>query len=245
MNCVIVDDNLDVINTIKLIFNSHIPNCKIIGEAHTILEGKECIDQLKPDLVFLDIQLPDGKGFEILKTVKHKNFFVVVMTMFGEYAKDVINDSFIKTRTEQFLYKPFKTYELLAVVSKINFKKNNLKKAISNHIEDTIKLATAKEIYFPKFKDIIYVRANGAYAFFWIPSINNTHELHIQGTLGDYCTVFPKKDFCRISQSDLINLHTVTRIDRRNMTVELKGTNRKPKITAKYKNELLKALECL
>ena len=113
MKAVIIDDEAHARDTIRTIVESQVKNISIIGEAENVLTAIKLIDKKKPDIIFLDINLPDGNSFDILKKISHKNFKVIFITAYQEYAIQAI-----KFSAFDYLLKPINPSELIQAVNK-------------------------------------------------------------------------------------------------------------------------------
>jgi len=86
INIVIVDDEIDAVKSIELIVNEYCSNAKVVGTANSAIEGKNVILEKKPDLVFLDIEMPRGSGFDLLEMLPERNFEVIFITAYNNFA---------------------------------------------------------------------------------------------------------------------------------------------------------------
>jgi two-component system LytT family response regulator len=86
LKAVIVDDEKDAVDFINSIIGEYCPGLKVIGKAYDVKDGVQVIKDLKPDLVFLDVEMPHGTGFDLLTQFPEKEFDVVFITAFKEDA---------------------------------------------------------------------------------------------------------------------------------------------------------------
>jgi len=121
LKTVIIDDELLAVESIELIVKDFCPDIKIVGTANTIDEGKNVILKKQPDLVFLDIEMPRGSGFDLLERFPVRKFDVIFITAHHKYKiKSENYDIF------EYLLKPIDIDELKKVVNKvIDFRKKN------------------------------------------------------------------------------------------------------------------------
>lgn len=198
-------------------------NIEIIAESAFVKNGVELIDTLKPDIVFLDIELEDGNGFEILNMVKNQNFKVIFTTAYSQYAIKAFKYSAI-----DYLLKPIdpltlqntlkRTIEILKVDKEyrelLEVLKYNLKEK-----EQKIVIKTADKSHVFHTKDIIRLEADGAYTIF---KTNNENVIvsknlkHYQSLLGN--------DFIRCHQSHLVNTNYIKGLNKNNQ-LQLKNND--------------------
>ena len=189
------------------------PTIKIIGEADSVAAGIEVMDALEPQVVFLDIQLTDGTGFDILEKLAERNKTitsnVVFITAHEQYAIKAFRFSAL-----DFLLKPVDPEELQKVIEKIETvleKKNdyshidllleNIRKNVDNF--KRIALSTSDGIHLFDISDIIRCESADNYTKFYI---RNNKPILISKTLKEYEELLKEHNFERIHQSHLINL---------------------------------------
>ena len=117
LNCVVVDDSaIQRLSIVKLVENH--PSLNLIAEYSSALETKNGLNTNQVDLIFLDIEMPYGNGFDLLERIKNINFEVVFITAYSNYAIKAINLS-----ASSYILKPIDIDELVNAVNKI--KENN------------------------------------------------------------------------------------------------------------------------
>ena len=190
------------------------PSIKIIGEADSVSTGVEALQRLNPQVVFLDIQLNDGTGFDILEQVAEKNKAIqsniVFITAHEQYAIKAFRFSAL-----DFLLKPVDPEELQKVIEKIETvveKKNdfshidllleNIRKNVDNF--KRIALSTSDGIHLFDISDIIRCESEDNYTRFYV---KNHKPILISKTLKEYEELLTEHNFERIHQSHLINLN--------------------------------------
>lgn len=214
IKALIIDDEKSSRDTLRGFVENYCEDIKIIGEAESAEQGIEQIKKLKPNLIFLDIELPLGSGFDLLEACKHVNFEVIFTTAHDQYALRAI-----KACALDYLLKPISVMELKTAVSKISqrgltgttqpqvgaFVENisNLNKQLSN-----IVLPTLDGFLVVKISDIIRCEADKNYTFF---IFTNNRKVLVSKTLKDFEELLQDMDFIRIHQSHLINASHVQR----------------------------------
>ena len=213
ISVVVIDDEPKARETIINILQLSPTKLKIIGQADDVKSGFDVINTQKPDLVLLDINLPDGTGFDLLKKFEKINFKVVFITAHEEYAVIAFKFSALN-----YILKPVASGELLQSVEKasesIHKEETELKlSAFLSNLDKIRKivLKTAKSIHIVNVKDIIHCAAEGNYTNFYL---DNGEKLMVSKTLKDYSEMLEQAGFFRTHQSHLVNLDHISRYDK-------------------------------
>jgi len=213
MNAVIVDDEATVRNTIKSLINENFPDISVVATAGSIQEGCETIMNNKPDLLFLDIELPDGTGFDLLKKFPQVTFKIIFVTGHQEYALDAI-----KVSALDYVLKPIDTDELVSAIEKarevINQEEQNLKLlALSENLQckkvlKRIILHTADHLQLVSVPDIVRAEADSNYTLFWL---SGNRKIMVSKTIKEFDSLLANSGFIRVHQSHLVNLEHIDR----------------------------------
>jgi two-component system LytT family response regulator len=213
IKAVIIDDESFVRNDIKdKLINKFNDDIAIVGEAKSVEEGRVLIDKIKPNLVFLDINLGDGLGFDILKSVTYKEFDVIFVTGFDDHAIKAI-----KVGALDYILKPIDDDEFKASV--IKALANNEKKDLSQHFEVSndyltgkekkrIILKTADSVYAVHEDDIYYCKSDGNYTTFHTAK---DERIVISKSIKKVEQLLSEDIFIRCHQSYLVNRRHVQR----------------------------------
>ncbi|HEY0045735.1 MAG TPA: LytTR family DNA-binding domain-containing protein [Flavobacterium sp.] len=212
ITALLIDDDINLRNGMKSLLSRYAPEIKIIGEADSVESGVEAMQDLRPQVVFLDIQLGDGTGFDILEQTAAKtgksSSHIVFITAHEQYAIKAFRFSAL-----DFLLKPVDPEELEKVIGKINSVVNsndyahidllleNIRKKVDNF--KRIALSTSEGIHLFEVSDIIRCESEDNYTKFYI---KNHKPILISKTLKDYEDLLKDHGFERIHQSHLINL---------------------------------------
>ena len=209
----LIDDDANLRQGMKALLERYASDIEIIGEADSVKTGTIAIEKLQPQVVFLDIQLNDGTGFDILERVTKSqgklSSHIVFITAHEQYAIKAFRFSAL-----DFLLKPVDPEELQKVVEKIkailNQKENfehidllleNIRKKVDNF--KRIALSTSDGIHLFEISDIIRCESEDNYTKFYI---KNHKPILISKTLKEYEELLAEHGFERIHQSHLINL---------------------------------------
>ncbi|MFC2119185.1 LytR/AlgR family response regulator transcription factor [Bacteroidota bacterium] len=206
IKAIIVDDEENSISTLNMLLENYCPQVEIIGKAMTHREAVSTIDELKPDLVFLDISMPDGDGFEVLESVTYRSFEVIFITAYNQYALRAFEFSAI-----DYLLKPVDYKKLKAAVER--FSKINTNELFDSRVgvlkenlqsqSHRIILSSMEGFDIYEISDIVRCEANGSYTNFYF---NNKQKLITSKTLNNFEKLLSDLSFSRIHSKHLVNL---------------------------------------
>ncbi len=213
LNAVLIDDEGSSLNSLKQKILNHCPDIKILAACTKPEEGLSRIEELKPDIVFLDIEMPIMNGFTLLQNLHYKNFELIFVTAYDRYAIKAI-----KFSAMDYLMKPVETEELKQTVAKVLEKRKNtpnqklefLLENLSSPKKEFKKIAVSswEGLQFIKLEDIVYMEASGNYTNVFI--LKQKKYLSSR-TLKDYEELLPSDTFIRIHNSYIINKDYIER----------------------------------
>jgi two-component system LytT family response regulator len=213
----IIDDENRTRDLIAKMINSFGLNIEAFPIGENVQSGIKAIEEMNPDIVFLDIQMPDGTGFDVLKAVKNKNFEVVFITAHEEFAIKAIKFSAL-----DYLLKPIDPIELKLAVEKaikaVDEKHEDIQfDALQHNMQPNQKrrlvLKTQESVHVVELHEIIRCEADRNYTSFFLVG---GKKILVSKTLKEYETLLTQHNFLRIQQSHLINLDYVDRYDKGN-----------------------------
>lgn len=206
---VIVDDERHGRDVIKNLFNDYLEEFEIVGEADSIDTAINLITEYSPKLVFLDIELNNHSGFDLLDSFEQINFEVIFATAYNYYAIKAIKfsalDYLLKPiDSEEFVLaiERFKRKTSLNNIAQLNILKENIKKAKP----DKLALPTDNGYVFVTVNDIIRCQGESNYTHFFLKSKSDITTCH---TLGEYEDLLADYNFFRVHKSHLINMSHV------------------------------------
>ena len=188
-----------------------------IPEGENVQSAIQAIKKHQPDIVFLDIQMPDGTGFDVIRSIENKNFEVIFITAHEEFAIKAIKFSAL-----DYLLKPVDTAELKAALEKAleqvdNRKENSqfdaLQKNINPNEKRRLVLKTQESVHVVDLDDIIRCEADRNYTSFFL---EGGKKILVSKTLKEYETLLSAHNFLRVQQSHLVNIDYVDRYDKKN-----------------------------
>ena len=212
LTAIIIDDETSSRNALRQKLNNHCKNVLIIAECENGEEGIENIEKKKPDVVFLDVEMPRMNGFTMLQQLKNKNFEVIFVTAYDHYAIKAIRYSAL-----DYLVKPVEIDDLKnainRVVEKLNIAKPNarLELLLENIVSDKTKftriaIPTVQGLQFIKIDEIIYLEASANYTKF---HLCNNIKYTVSKTLKEFEDMLPADIFIRIHNAYVINKNYV------------------------------------
>jgi two-component system LytT family response regulator len=181
------------------------PEIEIIGEAASLKEAEEKIKVLNPALLFLDIQLPDGSGFDLFNLIGYTGK-VIFVTAYDEYALRAFEINAI-----DYLLKPVSAKRLKAAIEKLG---ENLDasqtRIIKLNYHDRLMVQRKKSVNFIKISQITHVTASGEYSYV---HTNDGREFITSKSLNEWEKRLPDQNFCRIHRATIINFDYIVKID--------------------------------
>jgi two-component system LytT family response regulator len=209
---VVIDDESDAVDFITSIIGEYCPGLEVSGKAHNVKDGVELIKEIKPDLVFLDVEMPHGTGFDLLTYFPKKDFDVIFITAFNHYAIKAIKYSAV-----DYILKPININEFIEAVNKVIEKRSDsafkdtenfetlLENIRSSHpTRLVIPTSDGKEYLNPN--DIIRIEADRSYSWFFII---DKRKILVSRHLKEFQDLLNDRNFFRPHNSHLINLDFV------------------------------------
>jgi len=209
LKAVIIDDEARSRKALQVALTDYCLSVKIVSIAETPADGIEAIIEHKPDIVFLDVQMPGMSGFDLLSHFPEIDFDIVFITAHDHYAIKAIRFSAL-----DYLLKPIQIDELMAAVKKAEEKKNNRHtnwqyKSLYENVRSShnaygsIAVPTGDGLLFIKTHNIIRCEAEGNYVLIYQVG---KEKMLITKTLGDIESMLDPKEFFRVHNSHLVNL---------------------------------------
>lgn len=217
MKTLIIDDERQAVSALKADIKFHCPDLEVAGEAYSVKDAVSKIRALDPDLIFLDIQLTDGTGFDILDAIDKRKVKVIFTTAYSQFAIKAIKFSAL-----DYLLKPIDAEELVGAVKRAREyaipqqipEQYDVLKQQSDILlagDKKIVLKDSRSIYFVKVADIIRCEANGSYTDVFIADAS---KIVVSKPLKELENMLESYGFIRTHHSHLVNLHQAKRVDK-------------------------------
>lgn len=210
MKAIIIDDERKARSVLKILIEENCPKITEIFEAQDLLSGVELIKKEQPNIIFLDIEMPEHSGLEILNFIEKEvfNFEIIFTTAYSEYAIQAFQLAAI-----DYLLKPVRPNQVKEAVDKaikfigssqINTRLEELKKSLASSNFNKIGLPFSDGIKFVNFKDIVVLEADGMYTKI---TTSNTSEILVSKPLKHFVELLESQsEFYKPHRSFLINL---------------------------------------
>ncbi len=211
---VIIDDEPDGRETIRLALEQYCPDITIGGIYATPEDGLDGIRKVKPDLVFLDVQMPHLSGFDVLQQLPSVDFDVIFVSAYDQYAIKAIRFSAL-----DYLLKPIDVDDLMRAVHKVKQRLETKRSSFqvesvlhnirrNEHRMERIAVPSLSGIDFFEVDDIVCCQAAGSYATI---HLKGGRQHTVSRNLKDFENLLGESGFCRVHHSYLINIRHVTR----------------------------------
>ena len=215
LNAVIVEDEMRSREFLKKLIGDFCPQVTVMKTAATVDEAVAAIDDLKPQIVFLDIELHSGNGFDVLEKLNFKNFSVIFTTAYDHYAIKAIKFSAL-----DYLLKPIDVTELQQAVEKVvaEIKENTSQQSMQHFLENvkkpagadfSITLATSDGLEFVPLHNITRLEASGPYTHFFL---KDGKKIIVCKNLKEYENLLMDHQFFRVHNSHIINIKEVKKM---------------------------------
>lgn len=243
---VIVDDELCFREMIQYLIDDYFPDIRVVAQADNVEDAVRSIEENEPDLVFLDIEIKGGTGFHVLQKLKKRDFRLIFITAFNEFAIQAIKFSAI-----DYILKPINEFEFKAGVERAVNDIQKEKSAVpvemllNNSQEKADKklvLRTAHELHVVNISEIIRCEADNVYTTFHLDS---GERIIVSKGLTEYVDLLESYGFLRPHQSHLINLNFVKKLDKSDGGLVIMKNNTIIPISSRRKQAIMDTLNKL
>lgn len=244
ISAIIIDDERDGAEVLQFLIRENCLNINILCLEHSVESAISTIQRLKPDLIFLDIEMPTGTGFDVIQATKEIEYETIFITAYEHYAIKAF-----KTNAIDYLLKPVDIDELVNAVKNAEKRIATSNRNQSSQIESLILNAINKNkkisipsqdgVLWVDVDDIIRFEADSNYTHVYM---KNKRKVMVSKTLKSFEEQLMNSNFCRVHSTHLINLNEVEKyIKGDGGIVVLKDTSNIP-VSRANKAELLNKL---
>ncbi|MCK9616406.1 MAG: LytTR family DNA-binding domain-containing protein [Lentimicrobiaceae bacterium] len=244
---VIIDDEVRSRDSIHQMLDNYCNDVFVAGEAGSVKDGIRLIEEKSPDVVLLDIRLPDGSGFDLLRQIGKIDFGIIFITAYEEYAIKAF-----KFNAIDYILKPIDPSDLVNCIEKSKkvVERENIQDKLQilldsldmpSKEEKVIVLRTNDSVYPVNINDIIRCESERNYTYFYF---TNGEKLLVSKSMREYADELVKHNFFRIHQSHVVNLRFIKRYNKEDATCILKDNSLVP-VSWRKRDELLELFKKL
>jgi len=245
MRCIIVDDELKAREILCAVLQEHCPNITVVAQASNIEEAENLLNNHQIDVLFLDVEMPGGTGFDLLEKVKNIDFEVIFTTAYDQYAIKAIKFSAI-----DYLLKPLQLDELKDALSRVSEKRNGVdalsKDSLLALLENVkprnkkkIAIAEGKGMVILSIDQIVRCEADKNYTNIFL---QNGQSILSSKNLKEYEDMLQDEAFYRVHQSHLINLNFIEKLTKEDGAYLVLKDGSQVEVSRRRKSELMDRL---
>ncbi|MBT8182657.1 MAG: LytTR family DNA-binding domain-containing protein [Eudoraea sp.] len=241
LKAVIVEDESSSREILRNYLTKYCKNVDVLGEAASVKDGIELIAKTKPDIVFLDVEMPFGNAFDLLDQLPDRSFETVFVTAYNSYALEALNN-----HAAYYLMKPINIDELIKAVSyvtEIKEKENALEdqvlKSKMTKAEGKITLPQQDGFQVLNVSDILYCKADDNYTEIYLEN----KKLLVSKTLKYFEEALADYPFARIHKSYLVNVNEVIKYRKGKGGSVIVSNGKELLVSASKKRQLLSYFE--
>jgi two-component system LytT family response regulator len=245
LTAILIDDESNSRNSLRQKLITHCPGLTIVADAENGEEGIKAIEALKPDIVFLDVEMPRMNGFNMLQQLQHRNFELIFTTAYDHYAIQAIRFSAL-----DYLVKPIEITTLKEAVERAREKKQTnmpnqrIETLLYNLLDEKnmhnrIAIPSMEGLQFVEIADIIYLEAESNYTFI---NLLPSSRITVSKTLKDFEELLPAHTFIRIHHSFIINKNHIRKYLKGEGGQVLMSNGKMLDVARRKKEEFMKAI---
>jgi len=209
----IVDDELGAVKTLRGMLGEYCPEVHVLDEALNVTDALKAVEKHRPDLVFLDIEMTHGSGFDFLRQYERIPFGVIFTTAYPEHAVDAINH----VQPWAYLVKPINVKELTKAVEVAH------EKMAQPRAQNNPEIASDKNLVFQdgrkgalvvRLHEMVLFEAQGAVTILHYERDGKVHKHMMYRSLNNLMNQLPETMFCRTHHRSIVNMNRIIRFER-------------------------------
>lgn len=248
IRAIIIDDEPKSRETITEMLSLYCKNVQVVAQAEDVKSGIQQIKSHNPDLILLDIKMPDGTGFDLLRQISRINFKIIFITAYEEYAIKAFKFSAL-----DYILKPIDPSELVTAIerSDLLIEKDNINLKLDAFLnnfqngnrreEKRIILKTSDSIHLVDISDIIRCESDRNYTQFFL---RDGEKILVSKSIKEYTELLEDYGFFRVHQSHMANLYHLKRYDKEDCICIMSDNSRVP-VSYRKKEDLMKQFKYL
>lgn len=203
IKAVIVDDEVLAITSLSILIEEHFKQIEIVGRAGSVSQGIELVEEHQPDILFLDIEMPSGSGFELVEKTSYLKYKLIFTTAYNDYAVKAF-----KVNAIDYLLKPIDEIELIKAVQKVldqkaeNTRQVDFGKILNGMENQRISIPTKEGYDLIDCNELVRVESDSNYTWFHFTNKNKTL---VSKTLKEVEKQLERFNFIRVHNSHVVN----------------------------------------
>lgn len=242
MRAIIIDDMPLAIASLKAEIADNLPEVDLVGTANSVVSGAKLVKKEKPDLVFLDIEMPDGLGFDLIDLLDEPYPNVIFVTASNEYAIKAFRyaaiDYLLKPADPELLIEAFEKVKQKAGMS--NAQISIAKKSMSDNQSTQLALNTQDELRIVDIQDIVRCEADSNYTTF---HFSDKSKMIVTKSLKEYDKILSPSGFIRSHQSHLVNAEYIDSLQKADGGYLLLKDKQMVPVSVRKRSEVLEYLK--
>lgn len=236
MKTAIIENEVKAQRLLSKIVKEYCPELELVGIANSVSTGRQLILEENPDLIFLDIQLDDGDGFDLLDVLTTHDLKVIFTTAYNDYAIKAF-----KYEAVDYLLKPISPKDVMKAVEKVTKIRDSqlsykqLKSLLEHTQNNKLSISTQEGVSIIPKSDIVRIEGDGAYATIYL--LNGEKEM-VSRSIGNLEKEISSDDFLRIHTSHLINKNHLRKYIREDGGYALMSTGAQVPVSRRKKDVL-------
>ncbi len=242
---VIIDDEYSARDALRVLLSHYCSIVDVVAEAHDVKSGVQCIKLNKPDIVFLDVKMPDGDGFDLLHQLNDYNFNIIFTTAHSDFAIEAFKHSAI-----HYLLKPIIPDELIDAVHKAETELENkdmkskvlelLLRVPAGENRQRLVLTTNNKLDIVNISGIIMCKSYKNYTIFYM---EDGKEHMVSKTLKEYDEILTSNGFVRPHRQYMVNINHIKSVEKYDASVIKLTRNLMAPVSSRRKEKLLEILQ--
>ena len=216
LTAILIDDEPNAVGLLALRLANHCPQVEVVASCTSSTKGIQAILNHRPDVVFLDIEMPQMNGFQLLEAVESVSFSLVFVTAYDKFALKAFRYSAV-----DYLLKPIDTQELIQAVSRVEKQRRTTPEQMdhlqqqfgaSGHaLPDTIALPYQNGVAFVALKDVLYCESDDNYTKV---HVEDGQRYLVTKSLKDIQDLLEERNFLRVHRQYIVNLNHIKKFVR-------------------------------
>lgn len=213
IKAIIIDDELSAVGVIESLLEKESERIEICAKCMSVETAVQAIRKHLPELIFLDVELIDGSGFEVVEQIEHLPGRIVFVTAFEHYAMRAI-----KNQAFDYILKPINPSEFAHMIDKVCLQINTnapmlesggLMRFMQEAMKNKIAIPTRHGFQYVEMREILYIKGEGSYSNLYMME---KKELMVSKIIKDFESILTEKGFLRVHKSYLVNMNHIAEL---------------------------------